>query len=496
MQRPRILIVEDESIIARSIQEKLESLGYAVTGVAASGEQAIRKAAQTQPDLVLMDIRLKGKMDGVEAARCIQASQDLAIVYLTGHADQATLERAKATQPFGYLLKPFELDVLHTTVEMALHKYQIQRTLRQRNQELELLSRASQAFMSTLDLDDVLAAVLDEVRRVLNVVACSAWLIDPHTGDLVCRQVTDPQGDVVRGWRLAPGQGLAGWVVQHGQSLNVADIQTDERHFKGVDRRTGLPLRSMLTVPLRVKDKVAGVIQVVDATVARFDATDVRLLESLASTAAIAIENARLYGALRESEERYRTLFGQANDAIFLNSEDDHILDVNQRACELLGYSREELLRMQVPDLQAPEVRGRAGSVIRNELERYGGVPFETLNLHRDGTRIPVEVSTTRIANEAAGLVLAIVRDIRERKRAEAERERLISELQAALARIKSLSGLIPICAACKKIRDDQGYWQQVEVYIRDHSEAEFSHGLCPDCARRLYPELYEEDGK
>ena len=80
------------------------------------------------------------------------------------------------------------------------------------------------------------------------------------------------------------GKGLAGWVVQHGESLNVADIQADARHFTGVDRQTGLPLRSMLTVPLRVKDKVAGVIQVVDATVARFDATDLSVLESLAST--------------------------------------------------------------------------------------------------------------------------------------------------------------------------------------------------------------------
>ena len=164
----------------------------------------------------------------------------------------------------------------------------VEQVLRQRNRELELLGRASQAFISTLDLDQVLATVLDEVRHVLDVTACSAWLIDPGTGDLVCRQVTDPQGDIIRGWRLAPGQGLAGWVVQHSQSLNVPDARVDERHYEGVDRKTGLPLRSILTVPLRVKDQVRGVIQVVDANVGRFDATDVLLLESLASTAAIA----------------------------------------------------------------------------------------------------------------------------------------------------------------------------------------------------------------
>jgi FixJ family two-component response regulator len=80
-----------------------------------------------------------------------------------------------------------------------------------------------------------------------------------------------------------------------------------------------------------------------------------------------------------------------------------------------------------------------------------------------------------------------------ERKRAEEERERLITQLQDALANIKTLSGLLPICASCKKIRDDSGYWNQIEIYIGAHSEAEFSHGLCPDCTKRLYPDLYEE---
>jgi PAS domain S-box-containing protein len=205
-------------------------------------------------------------------------------------------------------------------------------------------------------------------------------------------------------------------------------------------------------------------------------------------------ERVRMEQALRESEERYRTLFEQANDAIFLEASDDRIIDANHRARELLGYTRDELLKMKVADLQPPSLGRPAGRALRNELERPGAPPYETTNLHRDGTWIPVEVSTSHIAREEGGLTLAIVRDIRERKRAEAERERLISELQDALAKIKTLRGLIPICASCKKVRDDRGYWQQVEVYIRDHSEAEFSHGLCPDCVRRLYPDLYEEE--
>jgi hypothetical protein len=87
-----------------------------------------------------------------------------------------------------------------------------------------------------------------------------------------------------------------------------------------------------------------------------------------------------------------------------------------------------------------------------------------------------------------------IQRDIAALKQAEEERERLIRELQEALAKVKMLSGMLPICSSCKRIRDDQGYWQRIEEYIRDHSEAEFTHSVCQDCARKLYPELYEED--
>ena len=87
-----------------------------------------------------------------------------------------------------------------------------------------------------------------------------------------------------------------------------------------------------------------------------------------------------------------------------------------------------------------------------------------------------------------------IERDIAARKQVEEEREQLIRELQEAMAKVKMLSGLLPICSSCKRIRDDQGYWQRIEEYIRDHSEAEFTHSVCQDCARKLYPELYEED--
>jgi PAS domain S-box-containing protein len=180
-------------------------------------------------------------------------------------------------------------------------RVQVEATLRQRNRDLELLNRSVQAFISTLALDDVLAAVLEEVRRLLDVTGCSIWLIVPETGELVCQQAAGPQHEIVRGWRLAPEEGFASWVVRSGgKSLIVADAWTDKRYSKGVERQTGLLLRSILSAPLQAKQGVIGVLQVVDTQVNRFTPADQTLVESLASAAATAIENARLYEAAKE----------------------------------------------------------------------------------------------------------------------------------------------------------------------------------------------------
>ncbi len=183
--------------------------------------------------------------------------------------------------------------------ELAERK-RAEEALLQRNSALALLNSASQALSATLDLDQVLAIVLEEVRRLMGAIACSVWLNDPATDELVCRQATGPQSDVVYGWRLAPGEGIAGWVVRHGESLIVPDVREDERHFEGVEQRTRLTIRSILSIPLRTKQDVIGVLQVMDVNAGRFSATDLTLLEPLAASAAVAIDNVRLVKALRQ----------------------------------------------------------------------------------------------------------------------------------------------------------------------------------------------------
>jgi hypothetical protein len=130
----------------------------------------------------------------------------------------------------------------------------------------------------------------------------------------------------------------------------------------------------------------------------------------------------------------------------------------------------ERFVLLLVEDLTQEKAQLHENEILRRELEQ----------------RVEMRTTELRKTNEN------LRQEMAERRRAEQEREKVIVELQQALAHVKKLSGLLPICASCKKIRDDKGYWQQIEAYIRDHSEAEFSHGLCPVCAKKLYPELFD----
>jgi PAS domain S-box-containing protein len=132
----RIMVVEDESITAMGLEKRLTKQGYNVVAVVASGEEAVRRAEETSPDLVLMDIMLEGEMDGVEAAGRIASRLDIPIIYLTAYADENTLLRAKITEPFAYLLKPFQERELLITIEMALYKHAMEKKLKKSEQWL------------------------------------------------------------------------------------------------------------------------------------------------------------------------------------------------------------------------------------------------------------------------------------------------------------------------------------------------------------------------
>ena len=136
MHLPKILVVEDESIVAMDLKQRLVAMDYEVTATVSSGAAAIEQVATCLPELVLMDIQIKGDIDGIETAKQIQEQFDIPIVFLTANSDIATVERAKKTEPLAYLLKPFEDRDLLTTIEIALHRYKLESELRRSEQAL------------------------------------------------------------------------------------------------------------------------------------------------------------------------------------------------------------------------------------------------------------------------------------------------------------------------------------------------------------------------
>jgi PAS domain S-box-containing protein len=179
------------------------------------------------------------------------------------------------------------------------------------------------------------------------------------------------------------------------------------------------------------------------------------------------------------------------DDAIISQTLGGTILSWNSGAEQMFGYSSREMVGETIESLVPPDLHHEI-SAIRDVIERGHRVErIETLRLRRDGTGIDVSITVSPIKTGDGNIQGAsiVLRDITDRKRQEKERLRLIEELKEALKRVKTLNGLLPICASCKKIRNDGGYWEQVETYIRSRSNAEFTHGICPDCVRSLYPE-------
>ncbi|MBI4698169.1 MAG: PAS domain S-box protein [Nitrospirae bacterium] len=226
----------------------------------------------------------------------------------------------------------------------------------------------------------------------------------------------------------------------------------------------------------------------------------------------------------RETELRYQAIFEQSPYGILLIDSKGNIADFNETAHRELGYTREEFEKLHISDIDPFQTREEVQASIDEVLDK-GSAEFEVKHKTKDGEIRDVRV-ITRVLDLSGNLGFQTIwHDITEGKRAEeellkhrehleemvsvrtaelsraneklqqdaAKREALILELKEASTNIKTLKGLLPICAWCKKIRDDKGYWTKVETYIRNHSDALFTHGICPDCLKKESPETYDE---
>lgn len=197
---------------------------------------------------------------------------------------------------------------------------------------------------------------------------------------------------------------------------------------------------------------------------------------------------------LKEEKNRIQSYLDVAGVIFLVIGSDEKVRLINRKGCTILGLNENDILGKNwfdhfVNEKDREKVRFAFSRILSGEIEPYEFIENSILN--SKGEERVIAWQNTVLKDHTGNIIatLSSGMDITERKQAEAEREKLIKELQEALSKVKILSGLLPICASCKKVRDDKGYWRQIEAYIREHADVEFSHGLCPECMKKLYPE-------
>jgi PAS domain S-box-containing protein len=392
MSKTAILIVEDEGIVAKDLARKLEQLGHEVAGIAESAEEAIELTRRLRPDLILMDIWLKGPMDGIDAAEAIRRKHDVPVIYLTAHSDPATLARAKVTGPFGYILKPFEQRELATQIVMALYRHETDRQLRDQREWF-------QVTLASIG-DAVIATDADGRITFINPVAESL------TGCKLEQALGQPIQSVFRIINERTGNPLeepVSRVLQENRAVALAN-------------HAALIGRDGSTIP--IEDSAAPIMdssgRMIGAVLVFHDVTGKRRSEE----------------ALQESEFKFRSLFESSPDAVFFCVPNGNILAVNPRAVEMFGWTEQELCnlgRSGVLDVHDPRL-----SQALEERQRTGRVQARELTaIRRNGEKFPVEIDSVILSTEPARSFM-ILRDITERKGAE-ERAQLLAEIAAQL---------------------------------------------------------------
>lgn len=273
----QVMVVEDESITALHIQRSLSRLGYEVPAVVAYGEEAVEKAEGLRPDLVLMDIVLKGRMDGVEAAEHIRDRLQIPVIFLTAHTDIGTWQRAKVTDPFGYLIKPFDERTLHTTIEIALYKNSVETKLDERSQELTSLLQVARILAQPISFQEKFKAILKELCQVAQADQAIMRVPSEDGAGLQLTATAGP-GSWKRPESLLLQGSISGAVFQEGRHVTVNEYPS---HPLAEPTAVAQGVRSLLSMPIKISGHTVGVVNIASTNPDHFSPSLVRLLTAL-----------------------------------------------------------------------------------------------------------------------------------------------------------------------------------------------------------------------
>jgi CheY-like chemotaxis protein len=415
----RILLVEDEAITAMDLQRKLEFWGYDVVGVAYSGETAVELAEKHHPDLILMDIILRGSLTGVDVAKEIRGLE-IPVVFISAHSEDSTMEKAREVEPYGYLIKPFDEKELLFTIELAMQRHRSQLQIKKLNRSLRMLSDCNQAIVRINDPQELLR----EICRIIVEVGGyrMAWIgfaeddeersVGPaaeygfHEGYL--------DSVTIRWDESEYGQGPTGRSIREGKPVIIRDTGEDPRFVPWRDMAVERGFMSVIGLPLRVRDETIGALTVYSGERDAFDEEEVKLLMELAGDVSFYLESREI---LKEMEEKVarttrrerilKRIFELSPVAILnfrINDGEPTLIDLNRAASTLTGVEEcsgslgvQSVLR-GIPEDDLREIKGAI----------IGDVELEDKKIsypHGENTRL-LRLEIVRPSSEIASVFL------------------------------------------------------------------------------------------
>lgn len=387
MPEPRILIVEDEGAVADLIGRYLRHSGYQIAGAVGTGEEALAQIASLQPDLLLMDIALGGELDGVQTAELVSARFDLPVVFLTGMADDTTIQRSQSSRAFGYVLKPFRQEDLKSSIDLALSKHEVESQLRQ-------VERWFGAAIKSIR-DGVITTDRQRAVTFLNPVA-----------------------ETLTGWKLV---GARGRPLEEVFAVPAPIAEEPVTHHAMLSAREGtqLPVEYNLA-PIR-NDAGAAV-----GTVLVFrDITERKLAEE----------------RLAQSEARLRAIFDTEPECVKLLARDGTVLEMNPAGLAMLeADSAAQVIGLCPSPLIAPEDRPAFQALVERVFRGESGrLEFSVIGLKGTRRRLESHAVPLRTREGGVAALLAVTHDVTEQKRAEAELSRSRDQLRSLAAYLQSI---------------------------------------------------------
>lgn len=302
------------------------------------------------------------------------------------------------------------------------------------------LAESAATITASLKTDDVLQQILEQISQALQVEVVSLALIDPQTQELVFRAASGEKGPNVIGIRLAPGEGIAGWVAREGIGIIVPDVRQDPRFLPTVDKLLNFVTKAIACAPIRLRGEVIGILQAINPKDGAFDPDALQVITGIGGLAGTAIHHAQLFERMEAAHQRYRELFEDSIDPILITDLEGRILEANRQVAMITGMNRESLLNTLIDHFQIVD-QAELGEKFE-KLASGETTSYETCLKAEGGREVPIQVYVRNVFIDGISNLQWILRDVTERKNLDNLRNDLISmiyhDLRSPLSNIVS----------------------------------------------------------